>query len=861
MLKPFRYIFLAIFTAFCAGVSAQELPTIKKAAEIHTGKFPNGVSYYLVPNSSSKGYATFALVQKGAGNQDVARAELSSLPRFAKIPPYRFASSKGVGYGRRGYVSYTGGATVFNFEDVPTFDTAALDSTIIMVFDLIDAWKGEQAVIVCGDIDQAGIKDRLQLLSLTVPPRGKSEPAPEYVWNPSSKLHLIRSDVPAGRTASITVKYSSPRTSRKYMQTPQPIVNRMYAEELGFILRRRAVQSFYEAGIPLADFRYRYVDSASTDSDESYSFTVYVDTGDLEAATAAFASLLADLDVNGASGEEFQDAKARVVSDAVKESSRPVSNRSYVSTCIGAYLFGAGMSSAGAVSDFFSGRKITAERDVALFNRFVSALLDPGRNLTLRYAVPESFEMPEDISGRFVSAWKDASAVRESQRYRGHRGDTLGLRYFVGRKVKLKGTSVDPVTGGSLWTFSNGMKVIYRKTSGKEVYYALMVRGGYSSVPGLKEGESAFVGDMLEVFDKGGMRAVDFDNMLSFNGISMRTRVSLSSTVLSGTAPQGSLNLLMRALLTVTGDRAVNRDAFAYYRRGEALRQEMLQYSTRGINAVMDSLMCPDYFYPDTKTMYKLGDDLPERAASFFDAQFSRMNDGVLVIMGNLDEDALKKLLCSSLGGFTTGSSWAVRPRVTCNFRSGWSTYTVDRSESTVGDGKGCTSLALTAVRPFTMTSWCAFRIAAEALRREVVKELATCGQYAEISTRMQLFPVERVSVFVNCRPCPAEGLPIDVEPSDPLTALGALREALSKLFSKGISEADLKGYKMVLSNTLAKEMALPENLMEAVLTRTAEGKDLVTNLQSNLSAVTMSDVRAVLADLEAGSKVEYVIK
>ena len=861
MLKPFRYILLAVFTAFCAGVSAQELPTIQNAAGIHTGKFPNGVSYYLVPNSSSKGYATFALVQKGAGNQDVARAELSSLPRFAKVPPYRFASSKGVGYGRRGYVSYTGGATVFNFEDVPTFDTAALDSTIIMVFDLIDAWKGEQAIIVCGDIDQSRIRDRLQLLSLTVLPRGKSDPAPEYVWNPSSKLQLIRSDVPAGRTASITVKYSSPRTSRKYMHTPQPIVNRMYADELGYILRRRAVQSFYEAGIPLADLRYRYVDSASTDSDETYSFTVYVDTADLEAATAIFASLLADLDVNGASHEEFQDAKARVVSDAVKESSRPVSNRTYVSACIGAYLFGAGMSSAGAVSDFFSGRKITAERDLAMFNRFVAALLDPERNLTLRYAVPESCSLPEGISGRFVSAWKDASAVRESQRYRGHRGDTLGLRYFTGKKVKIKNTSVDPVTGGSLWTFSNGMKVVYRKTSGKEVYYALMVRGGYSSVPGLREGESAFVADMLEICDKGGMRAVDFDNMLSFNGITMRSRVSLSSMVLSGTVPRGGMQLLMRSLLTVAGSRAVNRDAFAYYRRCEALRQEMLQYSTRGINAVMDSLMCPDYFYPDTKTMGKLGDDLPERAGRFFDAQFGRMNDGVLVIMGNLDEDALRKLLCTSLGGFSTGSTWAVRPRVACNFRSGWSTYTVDRSESTVGDGQGCTSLALTAVRPFTIASWCAFRIAAEALRREVVKELATCGQYAEVSTRMQLFPVERVTVFVNCRPCPAEGLPVDVEPSDPLTALGAMREALSKLFAGGISDADLKGYKMAIGHAMAAELALPENLMEAVLTRIADGKDLVTNLQANLAGVTMADVRSVLADLESGSKVEYVIK
>lgn len=861
MIKPFRYLLSALFFVFCTVVPAQDLPTLQKAEGIHTGKFPNGVSYYIVPNSASKGYANFALVQKGAGNQDVARAELSSLPRFQGVPPYRFASSKGVGYGRHGYISYTGGAAVFNFEYVPTFDSAAMDSTIIMVFDLIGAWKGEQAVVVSGDVDFARIKDRLQLLSLMVSPRSAGSPAPDYAWVPSPQMRLMRADIPSGQVASITARYSSPRTSRKYMNTPQPVVNRLYAEELGYILRRRAASAFYDAGIPLADLHYRYTDSAATDSDESYSFSIYVNKSDLAAATATFAAILADLDINGASPEEFRDAKARVVAEAGKASSRPVSNRSYVSACVASYLFGAGMTSSSAVYDFFTGRKIPAERDLALFNRFVSALLDPARNLTLRYGLPEGYPLPDGIGAIFPDAWKAGVRKGEVPLYRGHRGDTLGLQYPVWKKLKIKGDAVDPVTGGRLWTFSNGMKVVFRKTDGKEVNYALMVRGGYASVPGLKEGESAFVSDMLDICDKGGMQAVDFRNMLSSNGITMNTRVSLSSVILSGTAPRGGMNLLMRALLTVTGRRSDNPAAFAYYRRCESLRQEMLQYSTRGINAVMDSLMCPDYFYPETKSMDKLGDDLPERAAAFFDSQFRRMNDGVFVITGNLDEAALKKLLCSSLGGFSTGGAWAVRPRVAYPLRSGWSTYTVDRTSSTVGDGTGCTNLALTARRPFTTVSWCAFRIAAEALRREVVKELAPLGQYAEVSTRMQLFPVETVSVFVNCRPCPAEGLPIDVEPSDPLAALSALREALHRLFSEGISEADLKGFKMAIAHSMADELAQPENLIEAVLTRMADGKDLAGNLSSNLAGVTMADVTAVLSDLERGGKVEYVIK
>ena len=131
---------LSVLLAASFALSAQELPTFGQEAGISSGHFANGLSYYIVPNTTSKGYANFALVQKGADNQDDARAALG----------YSFLASKGVGYTRNGYITYEASSAVYSFEDVPTFQSVALDSTIVLLFDIVSKYKGEQAIIACG---------------------------------------------------------------------------------------------------------------------------------------------------------------------------------------------------------------------------------------------------------------------------------------------------------------------------------------------------------------------------------------------------------------------------------------------------------------------------------------------------------------------------------------------------------------------------------------------------------------------------------------------------------------------------------------------------------------------------------------
>ena len=848
---------LLLLLTFSLG--AQPLPSLPAASGVVTGTLPNGISYFLVSNPSSKGRADFALVQKGPAREDVSRNALAELPHFQGERPYQFLAKLGVGYDNFGFIRSTEASTTFFFHDVPVDQAAVRDTVLLLLFDISETCPYEQALIVCGDVDKAVVRERMNVFSMMVTPRERVPEPDPYEWNPSETPVVRFSQAAPQEEATLTVRYSSPRTPREAMNTAQPLVTELFAEELGAIVRERAGRAFRDGGIPLAAASSQYRGSDKGPGAELYSFTVTTDRNDLLRAAESLGAILGELDTHGASLREFQGAKDRFLS-SLAPATAFLSNGEWVEKCASAFLYGAVLSDPEYVTSFFTSRNIASQRELELFNDFVSALLDPAKALILRYVSSTQIDA-ESLKSAFASGWSsvsDRTAVRE---YVSNQSDTLGL-YVPKVKARLKQTVSEPVTGGELWTFANGMRVIYkRSTAVKGMFsYGFLLNGGYADVPDLAQGEGGFIADMLALNDIGGTTGASFLKMLESNGISFIPSVSLTDFRIEGRAPSSRLQLLLKSLLTLSRERAVNADAYGYYRTCERLRLSMDRRQHDGIHAVVDSIMCPDYRYMAGKRPYGLTDDLPQRAAVYFDDIFSHCNDGVLVLVGDLDPYMLKKVLPRYMGGFMTGGMHSTRPQVDFNLRSGWSTYTVEAEDSVVGSGEPCITVAESAMLPFTPERYFSFRVAAMELRKHLAGALAGTGMYAEVSDELELFPAERLSLRIVCRPASEEGLPSDVVPEDPLRVLGVLRSALAAFTAEGPAAASLASSKAALLSVLDTSVTDPAFLTEAAMMRYSAGKDMVTGYKSKVGAVTPASVKEVLSALDSGSKVEYVV-
>lgn len=840
-----RYLIKIVLSSVLLAASimmpAQDLPSLAKDGTVTTGALANGISYYLVTNSSMKGIADFALVRNGSCDTLSARAELLSLPHFNKTVPYKFLSRKGIGCRPEGYIDFLDNATLFRFDDVPVFDQAASDTTLLMLFDLIAVQPYKHAVIISGDINPATIIQKMNVFSMMVPSRNPSLKNKDYKWRPSfdTKYSFVPSD-----KSSVSIDFRFPRTPLAQMNTIQPFISKMYSLQLAEIVKCRLNETLQSREIPPSDLSVLFQGSDSGSGDEHFTVNVETTEDRLIPASMALASTLSGLGSKGVDEAEYLAAKKIVSADQLK----PVSNSTMVDRCIASYLYGADLASPETKIKFLTSRTMNINSEVSMFNNYIEALLKETDDASVAWTGSADNYDDWAYPSLFKATWNGVSMLeRPTYSWNVTEGDTLTL-WSSRDKVKLKSSAPEPVSGGEMWTFTNGLKVIYKKTSSSGSFnYALMIKGGYSSAKDLGRGEGAFFSDMLSLYDIGGMSGRNFNRMLQANGVEMRNEVSVSDLRISGSAPSSKFLLVLKSLLTIANDRQVNPSAFDAYCKKE--RAELKP-------AYLDSLLYPNYLYSSIKTSSGLSPQTQSIADAYFNSQFTRVNDGVITLIGDLSSEEVQKILCRYLGGFRVTKSFVTRPAIQYKLQSGSTTYTLEGSPESV-------TIALASAKSFTIENNMAFRVAGLALKRALAGVMAECGFSVAISERFKIYPQESMELIFSCSPVPESGLPEGIKSGSkaPMRALIAARKAIDDVLSKPIDASELAACKSLLANDYSIGLSDPDNYINAVLMRYANGKDVLTKYSDRINSVSADKVKEIFDALASGRRIEYVVK
>lgn len=844
-------------------VPAADLPSLPVASKIKTGVLDNGIAYYLVTNSTEKGRADIALVQKGgygnetpltAGSTAVhAMGSLTMLPHFRTDTPFHYLSRNCIWPGADGYVASYPDATIYHFRDLEfSRSKDIVDSTLLMVFDIIGMQSEyiggryapqNQAIVISGDVDAGAVLNKMNMLSMLVTRGTPSTVDNAYEWRGSENAAYrhVQSDVKG--LAAVSAEYIYPRTPEKNMNTVQPLVSQKFASELGIILKKRLAKALREAGVPVADIRYTYTSSKEGPGNELFRISISTSEKCLEKATSVLAGTLANLDTYGAASEEYRDAQNELIMNMKRDYSGDVKNNAlYIGQCISAYLYGSSLASASTSMDFFLKKNIQDDLGLKLFNNFVFALLDKSRNLTVE-CMSDSLS-GADVPGCFGTSW----VARAAEPYVVSYSDTLKLKKSSS-KLKIKAVSPEPLSGGQIWTFDNGLRVIYKNVPKTGMFhYMWLLKGGYSLVPGLNAGEGAYVSDMLSLYDVPGMSCYNFANMLSANGISMSGEVTMSDFRISGAAPSSRLHLLLRSLYSLAENRSMNRGAYDYYRACLGLKS----LGRPSMESVLDSLMFPGNACSPYRRRVNLPDDFQKRAEKFYDSEFSKMNDGVLIIVGDFDEFTLKKDLCRDLGGFSTEKASSFRSRSQFRIGSGnaFRLAMGSREEAEIG---------ISAPLMYTAANFMSSYIAGMAMQDRIAATLAECGWYGSASWDFVMFPEERFNFRMHCAMSDRTGVPAS------LVQIDSVEEVVSRvrrtISSAQIGARDLSVYRSILLKSFEARISDPEAIMSMLVLRYSYGKDLVTRYKEKIGEVTLDNVNQVLRLMAEGRTAEYAVR
>lgn len=865
---------LAALVAMTA-YAASPLPSgLSPDPAVSTGVLPNGMSYYIAVNPSEKGMAEFALVRKLDVADSLmdravyaARASMTEVPRFFSGTVRDYAARHGAASSmcRRSvpvHVSVRPDAAVYRFGSFPVSGgESVMDSTLLMIFSMVEAMEDDvpagDAVIVSGDVSKDAVLSKMKMLSMIVPAGGGDVPADtSYVWRDrDTVVTVVRADTSAA-AARISVWYSSPRTPAEYMGTAVPVVSEHLAGILDRILGRRIVYGMKRNGIPLSGLHFRYAGSASGGGDEKYVISFTTDNSTAVQALGVLADVIADVDVNGVRESEYAGARNEYLLQQYRQALDPVTcNGRYVDECVSSFLYGSTVVSKTDRFKFLVRGDLPDSTRTRLFNNFASELLDSTRNLTVSVTADSARISGREIREMFDRAWSEAETRDTLTVYPVNMDDSLALASAPAERLKIKRTRKDPVSRGTMWTFSNGMKVVYKRMqTGGIFYYDMMIRGGYSVVPDLRRGEGAFYSDILETYDIAGLQSVDFNDIMLSEGITMSSEVTVSHISLTGMAPKPSLTLLFKCLRSVANSRTVNRPAFDYYAECEMLDLGARAGTMPARKAAIDSLMCPSYHYSSDKVPENLHPDACDRAVDFFDSHFSRVNDGVLMIVGDMEETAMRRFLQKNLSGFMTEPLALARIRLPYQPISGWTTHIVEGKRQSL-------DIAMSAPLPFSADNYMAMKVASVALESALNRKLCGSAASARVFCDFSAYPHERVSFLISVSDLDPSVLPLVETGKDPLVLLYDVRAVLSDLSSSPVDDGTAAICRDVVKNGVASLQNDPWYWVEMVKTRFTDGKDLNTRYAEKIDAVSAGKVMEMISLLASGSRVEYVVR
>ena len=836
-IRQFKYFILTLgaLCLFSRIVPAQaQLPQLPVDSRIQRGTLGSGVTFYMVTDPTVKGYADVAIVQRDEPLSPAKRETLSSdyLQRMRIAP------------GPEGYLSDTDGSTVYRFCHVPFYRPEVLDSTLLYTFSLVARSKAQQAVIVSGDIDAPELKKKLDIFSMLVPRMlVKSNHRPDYVWEPSPAP--VVQFYPDG-SAGVSVSYAGARIPFPYMNTAQALVTDLFGMEFQVLLQHRLEYNFREAGIPYGSIDFKALRSADYGGDERYTVSVRVAPENLHKAMRVMSNTIAEMEATGVGTEEYAEAKKVLMPAIYRKSVDTPAPGSLVNRCIAHFLYGANLAPYEETVRLFSRKNVSDSVETRLFNRFADALLEQLTNLTLEYRqAPDSLDKDEELFYYNLS-YLYGSVVKSGNDYRWHGADTLGMQTKC-KKVRIKNERREAVSGGTVWTFSNGMRVIYKQVPRTGIFhYELLLNGGLGQIENLKEGEGGYIGDILSLYDAGGLPAWHFREVLAVGGVSMDTRVDLNNTAISGVAPSSQLPFLLKALLELANHGKLNPSAYNNFLEQQRLRDTEL-------NHALTSQLVPGYAYTECRTPSALSADTWEKAEKFFAARFARMNDGVLIIAGDLNESSVKKLLCQYLGGVRVQKGSIPRKQVEYAPLTGTLTLTESGPERGV-------YVLMEAEYPVTAAHIYTSCLAQDLLQQCLTERLAKYGFSSRVELLPLVHPRERFQLKISCLPLPLESLPADVDEVSPQRALTAVRAALGDAAAQPADAADFALWKSKLETLVSRLMSTSAGFVETLHARYAWNKDVTTRYQETIARLAPEDVRAFLAALASGGRVEYLV-
>lgn len=509
----------------------KSLPNLTPDPAIEKGQLPNGLTYYFASNKYSVNEASYALVQKKDAAipewqlRNTARQSFDDV-RYGKVTLADFLGRHGILPSAKGYIRCAKGSIIYSFDKVSSArGEYVVDTVLLSIFSLAQTASiqgqpsSSQAIVIAGDFNKQEMLSRMKLLCLINPYVPGQVQYPEYESDDSEITSAI--EARGGAVSRVSVQWKGSRVPEKFMETVFPVISDKLSGEFEMILHNRLDASF--AGKDVW-FDFRHYGSADGLCDETVSLTLHCPGSERENVKDILKTELDRLYTYGVVDEEYTSVRDAYGHIWKKRAVRLQPNELYLSRCISSFLYGSSLANdSERMARVY--RNLPDSTQTRLFNRYLKGMLKQSSKVDATLSAA-SLIMPRSKVAEILAS------------------------HEVPVVLKAPKNREEYITGGTMWTYSNGVNVIYKEMPTDGIcYFAYAVKGGrqwaksenFKSIKGIDESS--------------------FNNYLASAGLDLKTGITPTDVRFNGTVPSVSMEGIFPVFAAIS-DKAENEKVF-----------------------------------------------------------------------------------------------------------------------------------------------------------------------------------------------------------------------------------------------------------------------------------------------------------
>ncbi|MBP5539564.1 MAG: hypothetical protein J6X69_07075 [Bacteroidales bacterium] len=675
-------------------------------------------------------------------------------------------------------------------------------------------------IFVTGDFKKEDILARMQHLSVVLPRhqsqwKRKERPAwedipPTLQVQETGDGHVI-----------LTYKLYSPATDENLNATIIPTIVERSWTLFGRILERRVECALEAGGIPYGGVSARFKMAQGLENHHLFSLQTVVAQADEARTAERIYRVLEDLRTGLVSEGEVEAASNSYLFGRFDRQLRPVTPSVQALRLFRSYLYNNDLASDREKTEFFTSKKYFPNEDKKRFDRFTArSVRIPAFCTTTDGEIRVSLDNLPPTKGPVL-----------------HFADTMS---FPGKTkaCKVARTITEGTTGGSMFFFENGTRVVYKqKSCGKRVYYTFVFEGGMAQLTNTDG--AAWMEDIFYAGRVNGYRMKDFMSLLAAGGIDLYFTASHAALTLAGSCEENKVSSLLKALIALTGHWRVEEKDWDFITRcaqipsyKDPVQRARLQVSRQ---------LHPGYAWDLDKNNVTPSMEALREVAGLIRGCFRSTRNATLFMQGNIPERRIVSKLRQFMDQFPVDGRHDKRNPATMLTVSGTTRMgdiAPEKPVLIVSSFNYPTGLDQQLVKEI------AIALAQDRLRMN----LAGVGVRCRIRENIIYQPVENVELFIRL-----SGSGMD--------AMHIVNETLREMGNGKIPKASFEGaIAELLSRTRAQENS-PFYWRDILFNRVVYGKDYHNRVKDRLEKLSQEEVSRFCAQWAEAGRVEYVME